>query len=240
MRGACSLRDDRIEGAWRRLSSNSAPAMRSLNFVNGAELAPLQPGGRGHARSHHPHQELAADSAGAGGRKARGLPPRAEQAAADFIAHYNAYFARNNARAGGTKAMLDPLPRVVLVPGLGLFGLGRIAQGRARRRRSCRIRHRHHHRCRGDRPLRVDFRSRHVRHGILVARAGKARRRRRTSRSPARSRPSPAPAAPSARAAAKAFAAAGAEVALLDVDLAAAIEQRQGDRRSRARGASAT
>src|SRR2546430_10936967 len=32
---------------------------------------------------------------------------------------------RHNRRAGGRKQMLDPLPRVVLVPGLGLFGLGR-------------------------------------------------------------------------------------------------------------------
>ena len=30
----------------------------------------------------------------------------------------------NNKRAGGIKHELDPLPRVVLVPGLGLFGLG--------------------------------------------------------------------------------------------------------------------
>src|SRR5262249_29501959 len=29
------------------------------------------------------------------------------------------------ARVGGRKIALDPLPRVVLVPGLGLFGLGR-------------------------------------------------------------------------------------------------------------------
>ena len=36
------------------------------------------------------------------------------------------YFARNNASASAaSKRMLDPLPRVALVPGLGLFGLGR-------------------------------------------------------------------------------------------------------------------
>ena len=35
------------------------------------------------------------------------------------------YFARNNARVGGIKTMLDTVPRVVLVPGVGLFGLGR-------------------------------------------------------------------------------------------------------------------
>ena len=37
---------------------------------------------------------------------------------------YRQYFARHNKRAGGIKQELDPLPRVVLVPGLGLFGLG--------------------------------------------------------------------------------------------------------------------
>src|SRR5262249_25453715 len=38
---------------------------------------------------------------------------------------YKDYFARNNTRVGGIKTMLDPAPRVVLVPGVGLFGLGR-------------------------------------------------------------------------------------------------------------------
>ncbi len=42
-----------------------------------------------------------------------------------FAARYRRYFERHNERAGGIKRELDPLPRVVLVPGLGLFGLGR-------------------------------------------------------------------------------------------------------------------
>ena len=41
-----------------------------------------------------------------------------------YVADYRAYFARNNKRFGGAKKELDPIPRVVLVPGLGLFGLG--------------------------------------------------------------------------------------------------------------------
>ena len=49
----------------------------------------------------------------------------ARASTAAFVAHYRAYFARNNARCGGGKTMLDPLPRVVLVPSLGLLGLGR-------------------------------------------------------------------------------------------------------------------
>ncbi len=40
---------------------------------------------------------------------------------------YVAYFERNNARAGGGLTQLDPVPRVVYVPGVGLFGAGNSA-----------------------------------------------------------------------------------------------------------------
>ena len=45
-----------------------------------------------------------------------------------FIAGYDTYFARENAAVGGTKTKLDAMPRVILVPGVGLFGLGRSAK----------------------------------------------------------------------------------------------------------------
>jgi len=48
-----------------------------------------------------------------------------EAALVEFIARYTAYFDRNVRQATEPKTMLDPLPRVVLVPGLGLFGIGR-------------------------------------------------------------------------------------------------------------------
>lgn len=41
-----------------------------------------------------------------------------------YIAAYHAYFARHNAQQLVPKKELDPIPRVVLVPGLGLFGVG--------------------------------------------------------------------------------------------------------------------
>jgi len=51
---------------------------------------------------------------------------QAAQAAIDaYAARYQAYFERHNARADPEKVMLDPMPRVALVPGLGLFGAGR-------------------------------------------------------------------------------------------------------------------
>ncbi|MDO8605959.1 MAG: bifunctional aldolase/short-chain dehydrogenase [Phaeospirillum sp.] len=48
-----------------------------------------------------------------------------------FISRYHAYFARNNQRLGGVKTELDPMPRVALVPGLGLFGIGASAKDAA-------------------------------------------------------------------------------------------------------------
>ncbi len=43
----------------------------------------------------------------------------------DYVAAYTDYFDTNNARVGGDRVMLDPMPRLTLVPGLGLFGHGR-------------------------------------------------------------------------------------------------------------------
>ncbi len=63
------------------------------------------------------------------------VPPQADKladfkeavtaAVETYVTNYRAYFVRNNARIGGGKIELDPMPRVILVPGLGLFGLGR-------------------------------------------------------------------------------------------------------------------
>jgi rhamnose utilization protein RhaD (predicted bifunctional aldolase and dehydrogenase)/NAD(P)-dependent dehydrogenase (short-subunit alcohol dehydrogenase family) len=44
---------------------------------------------------------------------------------AAFTSDYSTYFTRNNARVGGDRVMLDPMPRLTLIPGLGLFGHGR-------------------------------------------------------------------------------------------------------------------
>lgn len=44
-----------------------------------------------------------------------------------YSAEYDAYFTANNTRVGGDRRKLDPLPRVVVVPGLGVIGTGRTA-----------------------------------------------------------------------------------------------------------------
>ncbi|HVZ34056.1 MAG TPA: SDR family NAD(P)-dependent oxidoreductase, partial [Polyangiaceae bacterium] len=50
---------------------------------------------------------------------------------AAYTARYDAMFARQNARVGGTNTKLDASPRVALVPGLGLFGIGATAKDAA-------------------------------------------------------------------------------------------------------------
>jgi rhamnose utilization protein RhaD (predicted bifunctional aldolase and dehydrogenase)/NAD(P)-dependent dehydrogenase (short-subunit alcohol dehydrogenase family) len=52
---------------------------------------------------------------------------RAAAALDGYIADYHAYFERNNARVGGDRRELDPLPRVIALPGIGIVGAGRDA-----------------------------------------------------------------------------------------------------------------
>ena len=125
LRGACSLKDDRTEGEWRRLILDFRTDSAILNFVNGTDL-----GRYCHAGVITPDHAIRTKAwpllvhAPAPGKEAE-FKLSARAAVNEFIEHYRAYFDRHNARVGGNKRMLDPLPRVVLVPGLGLFGLGR-------------------------------------------------------------------------------------------------------------------
>ncbi len=60
-----------------------------------------------------------------------GFKAEAARAFNRFAADYSAYFERTNARQATAKTALDPVPRVILVPGLGLFGLGASAAAAA-------------------------------------------------------------------------------------------------------------
>jgi rhamnose utilization protein RhaD (predicted bifunctional aldolase and dehydrogenase)/NAD(P)-dependent dehydrogenase (short-subunit alcohol dehydrogenase family) len=125
LRGATALPDPKIEGAWKRLVFDFRGGDAILNFVNGAEVARYARAGvitPDHTirTKNWPLIAPAPD-----GCKLSDFRAAAREAASEFIDHYKAYFARNNARAGDSKTMLDPAPRVILVPGLGLFGLGR-------------------------------------------------------------------------------------------------------------------
>ena len=47
------------------------------------------------------------------------------ESVAAYVDNYHRYFHRHNARHTPSKIELDPIPRVALVPGVGLFGIGR-------------------------------------------------------------------------------------------------------------------
>ncbi|MGA2124570.1 MAG: bifunctional aldolase/short-chain dehydrogenase [Xanthobacteraceae bacterium] len=128
LRGACSLPDPVHEGQWRRLilEFRSSPAI--LAFVNGAEVARYSQAGvvtpdhiirtKGRPLLVPAPQDGRIDE----------FKAAATAAAATFVDAYRDCFARNNLRFDPPKRMLDPLPRIALVPGLGLFGLGRSKQ----------------------------------------------------------------------------------------------------------------
>src|SRR5262249_27229289 len=125
LRGACSLEDGGIEGAWRRLILDFRTGPAVLNFVNGAEVARYSQAGLvtpDHTiRTKNWPLVVAAPEHG----KPDDFKRAARAAMQAYVERYRSYFERQNARVGGTKRPLDPLPRVALVPGLGLFGLGR-------------------------------------------------------------------------------------------------------------------
>ena len=52
---------------------------------------------------------------------------QALQQISNFVANYHAYFERNNARVGGIKTELDPLPRALVVPHVGVIAVGKSA-----------------------------------------------------------------------------------------------------------------
>jgi rhamnose utilization protein RhaD (predicted bifunctional aldolase and dehydrogenase)/NAD(P)-dependent dehydrogenase (short-subunit alcohol dehydrogenase family) len=131
LRGACALLNNKKEGAARRQILDFRSSEKILRYVNGAELARYSQ--QGVATPDHTIRTKnwpLIVPAPVADRLAEWK--KAARAAVDkFVADYHAYFARNNARVNGVKKELDPYPRVILVPGLGLFGLGASAKDAA-------------------------------------------------------------------------------------------------------------
>ena len=125
LRGACAIADPTGSGAYKRfvLEFRSSPAV--LEYVSGAELNRY--GQAGVATPDHTIRTknypliVPAPEAGQLDRFRQAV----REAVGRFAAEYHAYFARHNSRQEVPKRELDPMPRVILVPGLGLFGLGR-------------------------------------------------------------------------------------------------------------------
>jgi len=125
LRGAVALRDEQIEGAWKRLVLEFRTSDAILNFVNGAEVGRYSQAGVITPDHTIRTKDWPLVAPAPDGSRLDAFRTAAREAAAQFVARYEDYFRRNNARVGGGKTMLDPAPQVILVPGLGLFGLGR-------------------------------------------------------------------------------------------------------------------
>ena len=128
LRGACALPGSPSAGVSRRLVLDFRAGAGVLNFVNGAEIERY--GRAGVATPDHTIRTknypliVPVPEAGRLDEFASAIRAAVER----FVVDYHHYFARHNP---GDKRELDPAPRVILVPGLGLFGLGRSAKDAA-------------------------------------------------------------------------------------------------------------
>jgi rhamnose utilization protein RhaD (predicted bifunctional aldolase and dehydrogenase)/NAD(P)-dependent dehydrogenase (short-subunit alcohol dehydrogenase family) len=124
LRGACAIKDETSEGAFTRFILEFRANDAILNFVNGRDVADYAR--RGVITPDHTirtkNQPVVLPAADARDSNWR---DEVRAAVATFVGDYKTYFAWQNARVGGGRTMLDPAPRVALVPGAGLIGLGR-------------------------------------------------------------------------------------------------------------------
>lgn len=129
LRGACALPDGPDGG--KRFILDFRGGADVLNFVNGADLERYALSGVAtpdHTiRTKNYPLLVSAPEAG----RLDEFAAATRSAVEKFVAGYHAYFAEHNAASTVKKRELDPAPRVILVPGLGLFGLGRSAKDAA-------------------------------------------------------------------------------------------------------------
>jgi hypothetical protein len=102
-----------------------------LNYVNGAELARYSQVGvvtPDHTiRTKNWPLIVPAPEAG----KLDTWTQEVREAVQAFVDRYHRYFQANNEKSPEKKKELDPLPRVILVPGVGMFGVGGSAKDAA-------------------------------------------------------------------------------------------------------------
>jgi NAD(P)-dependent dehydrogenase (short-subunit alcohol dehydrogenase family)/ribulose-5-phosphate 4-epimerase/fuculose-1-phosphate aldolase len=124
LRGAVALENNPKDGTAKRQILCFRSGAKILDYVNGAELARYSQVGV--ATPDHtirtknwplivPAPEV---------EKLDSWAASVRQAVDGFVARYHSYFANNNRRVNGVKKELDPYPRVILVPGIGLFATG--------------------------------------------------------------------------------------------------------------------
>ena len=128
LRGLLAIETDPEEGLYQRFILSFRSSTKILAYVGGSEVRRYAQAGTvtpDHAIRTKPWPAiLPVPQAG----KLDRFAGQAAKAIADYMARYAAYFARHNAKLASAKTQLDAVPRVLLVPGLGLFAIGASAR----------------------------------------------------------------------------------------------------------------
>ncbi len=123
LRGAVAV--DKGEGRYDRMVSVFRASPAILDFVNAREVADMAARGVStpdlSIRIKTGPMVLPAPTTD----DLAGYRAVIDQHVATFVADYTEYFRSNDARDDVKRTMLDPMPRLTLVPGLGMFGHGR-------------------------------------------------------------------------------------------------------------------
>ena len=131
LRGAVAIEKNPTAGTAKRQLLNFRSNAQILNYVNGAELARYSQVGvvtPDHTiRTKNWPVIVPAPEAD----KLEEWSADVHEAVAAYVARYHRYFEENNAKSPVKKKELDPLPRVILVPGVGMFGVGASAKDAA-------------------------------------------------------------------------------------------------------------
>ncbi len=124
LRGLTAIPVDPVDGVYRRWVLEFRTSPEILNFVSGADVARYSQAGvitPDHViRTKHRPLLVPAPEAG----RLAEFTAAVKDALTAYDAEYKAYFSRHNPRAVPKKTMLDTVPRLILVPGVGLFALG--------------------------------------------------------------------------------------------------------------------
>jgi rhamnulose-1-phosphate aldolase/alcohol dehydrogenase len=131
LRGAVAIEKNPMAGTAKRQILDFRTNPEILAYVNGAELARYSQVGvvtPDHTiRTKNWPVIVPAPEAG----KLEEWSKDVHAAVDAFVARYHKYFEVNNAKSPVKKKELDPLPRVILVPGVGMFGIGATAKDAA-------------------------------------------------------------------------------------------------------------
>jgi len=131
LRGAVAIDKNPNAGTAKRQLLDFRTNAQILNYVNGAELARYSQVGvvtPDHTiRTKNWPVIVPAPQAG----KLEEWAKDVHEAVAGYVARYHRYFEENNQKSAVKKKELDPLPRVILVPGVGMFGVGASAKDAA-------------------------------------------------------------------------------------------------------------